>query len=412
MKCLECGSSLDELTNRHLIDCCGLTLQEYALRHCLPLDIIVPEHLLNPVADIADYVQITTPPPPQARLILSAVDAVGMLRVKGDFVEIPGEVRRLNQLLWLLQKIKAYGFHFHQEYLFNDTTHRVVARNCLRARAGNTNDDELPSPDSFSSVELLHFTSVVAGLVSFLSAGYIFIPFGKGEQGQRWRTAVEKEFKVSFVELDPVDERVLFRTETIDDTNCLLSFLRSYINDIPHATEHLYERMPAASVAKELSFDSAHFITDHPGACANMHGGRYNLIVTVRDRIAPYTGFVMDYAYLKAVLKKRVVGTLDHAHLNLVDAALSWRSSTELLSIYVWQRLLDYIPSLTEINLYETENSHCTFSGPTLREWQNNGYEILPSHFKNPQLGGSILRRQSGLSSGAVKLTVVASKKR
>ncbi len=411
MKCLECGSSLNELTSEHLIDCCGLTLQEYALRHRLPLDIIIPERLLNPVADIADYPEIALAPSPRARLVLSAIDAAGMLRVKGDFVEIPGEVRRLDQLLWLLRQVKAHGFVFRQEYLFTAASHRVVARNCLRARAANI-DHGPADPTRFSSVDLLHFTSVIAAVGSFLSAGYIFVPFANREQGQQWKMAAEKEFKVSFVELEAIDNQAFFRTETIDDANCFLSFIRSYVNEIPHAHEHLYEDTPMASVTKEVSFDSAHFITDHPGACSNMHGGRYNLIVTVTDRIDPYTGFVTDYAYLKATLKKRVVNSLDHAHLNLADPSLSWRSSTELLSVYAWQRLLDYIPSLTEINIYETENSHCTFNGPTLEEWQDNGYAILPSHFSNPQLGRSILRRQSGLSSCPVKLTAIENKSR
>ena len=412
MKCLECGESFCELTNQHLADCCGLTLQEYSLRHRLPLDIIVPEHLLNPNADIADYPSLAVPYGHHAGLILSAVEAAGLLQVKGDFVEIPGEIRRLEQLLWLFQKVKAYGFQFHQEYSFSHTSYRVVARNCLRARAGNINSGCMPQPDNLSSTDLLYFTSVLVTLNSFLSAGYLFIPFGNCERGKQWRAAAEKEFKVKFVELDSIDDGVLFRTETIDDANCFLSLMRPHIKDIPDAYDHLYGDTPIVSVTKEMRFDSAHFITDHPGACANMHGGRYNLLVTVTDRIEPYTGFVMDYAYLKAVVKKRVVDSLDHAHLNLTDTSLTWRSSTELLNVFVWQRLLDYIPALAEVNIYETENSYCTFTGPTLEEWQDSGYTILASHFDNPQLGHSVLRRQSGLLSCPVKLAWIEGKKR
>ena len=51
-ECLECGTSLTEMTNEHLVDCCGLTLQEYALRHCLSLDILVPERLINTLPDV------------------------------------------------------------------------------------------------------------------------------------------------------------------------------------------------------------------------------------------------------------------------------------------------------------------------------------------------------------------------
>ena len=410
-KCLECGTPLTNISNEHLIGCCGLTLQEYAIRHCLPLDILVPQDLINQPPNFADYEWMDAQPNRRTRLIVSAVEVAGNLRRNGEFAEVSGEVRRLEQLFWFAKQLRIYKFVFKQEYQFNSKTHRVVAQNCLRTRLANLQDHFI-SVASLSPIELLLYTSVVASLNSFMSRGYLFLPLADAQQGRMLADRLAQEFKIQFKTLDSLDNhsKILLRTETLDHSYGLINLLKHQLEEIPCAIEHLYPTTPIASVTKELSFDSAHFITDHPGACSNMHGGRYNLMVTVCDHIDVYTGFVMDYAYLKAVVKERVIKSLDHANINLADSSLSWRSSTELLSIFIWQRLIDYIPSLEELNVYETENSHCTYVGPSLEEWQGSGC-ILPSHFDDPQLGRSVLRRQSGLSSCPVRLTSVGGKK-
>lgn len=413
-KCLECGETLTEMNHEHLGLCCGLTMQEYAIRHCLSLDMLVPERLINTPLDISDYPNIPAQPSRRALLILSAIKAVGQLRTSGEFVEMPGEVRRLEQLFWYLQQLNVYQFKFCQEYIFNDKTHRVAAQNCLRTHALNIDETGIISVDTISPIELLLYTAVAVSLNSFMCAGYLFIRFADAEQGQLLSESLQKEFKINLKVLDTLDSEggILLRTHNEYDANGFTNLLRHRLEEIPCTMECFSLTTPEAAVTKELHFDSAHFITDHPGACANMHGGRYNLSVTISDHINPHTGFVMDYGYLKTVVKNRVIERLDHANLNLVDTSLSWRSSTELLSIFIWEHIIDYIPSLEEINIYETDTSYCTFCGPSLEEWQINGCRILDSHFNNPQLGCSILRRQSGVSSCPVKLTSVSDKKK
>lgn len=349
----------------------------------------------------------------RARLILSAVQAAGKLKFEDDFCEIEGEVRRLDQLLWYERQLAVYEFQFKQEYIFNNKTNRVAAYNCLRTRIENVTSEGCEIAD-LSPLELLLYTAMLVSLNSFVSAGYLFIPMCDFEEGDALVDGLLREFKIRFKKLDSFDGQsdVLLRTETLEDAIGLLNLLRHRLDEIPCTVDHIYPETPKASVTKELCFDSAHFITDHPGECSNMHGGRYNLIVTVTDHIDSYTGFVLDYSYLKSAVKNRVIDSLDHRHLNMVDASLSWRSSTELLNILIWERLIDYIPSLEELNLYETENSYCSYSGPSLEEWQALGQEIYPSHFDDPQLGRSNLRRQSGMSSCPVKLTSIDGKKK
>ena len=195
--------------------------------------------------------------------------------------------------------------------------------------------------------------------------------------------------------LDSIDdsEKVLFRTESLQDAQRLLKLVESNMREIPCASDRFFADTERAIVSKELVFDSAHFITDHPGKCENLHGGRYTLNVKVEGGVDPLTGFVIDYGYLKSVVKRRVIERLDHQTLNYVCADLGWRSSTELLNIFIWEQLIDYLPGLLELQTFETTQSYCTYRGPGLEEMQKGGHKAVLKHFSRPELGKSLLRK-------------------
>lgn len=62
-------------------------------------------------------------------------------------------------------------------------------------------------------------------------------------------------------------------------------------------------------------FDSAHFLKDYEGKCANIHGHRWIVTVDVGsetiEESGPYRGMVVDFGKLKADLKEETE-KLDH----------------------------------------------------------------------------------------------------
>ena len=114
--------------------------------------------------------------------------------------------------------------------------------------------------------------------------------------------------------------------------------------------------------------------------------------VKVKDHIDPLTGFVLDYGYLKRIAKEKIVNRLDHHNLNYIAAELSWRSSTELLNIFIWEQLIEYLPGLTELQIHETSQSYCCYEGPSLEELQKKGESALLRYFVSDELGKSQLR--------------------
>lgn len=391
MRCLECNKEVTHLDNEHLGECSGLTLQEYAIRQHKSLDLLVDESMVGVPDNTANYSLPSSEPGMRSQSVLTALMLVDAFEQEQDFCVLNNEVRRLDQLLWYLRELQVYGFQFRQEYSYTDTSHRVIANNCIKTL--NTYTHKFPPSNVELDFEL--YTAVIVAQVGQVYSDYVFLSLPESENAQKFLTQLTRLHQIRWVSLNSYDNSsdVLFRTESLEDAQRLLRLVEPHLREIPCACDHFYAETAHAVVSKELVFDSAHFITDHPGKCENMHGGRYNLQVKVAGRVDPLTGFVIDYGYLKSVVKQRVINRLDHQTLNYASADLGWRSSTELLNIFIWEQLIDYLPGLYELQTYETTQSYCVYRGPSLEQMQNENKVDVLKHFSQPELGKSLLRK-------------------
>ena len=402
MKCLECHADLDQLNNTHLSQCCGLTLQEYAIRHHVSLDLLVSESMLNKVDHIENYSLPAGKVAPRSQSILKALMCAGVLQQNDEFIELNSDVRRIDELLWYMRELKGYGFQFRQDYIYSDNSHRVIAVNKIKTLSAYCHK----FPIDMAGIDFELFAAIVIAQCAEIFNGYIFLTLPASDTTKWLIEELTNSFQICWHELDAIDnqENTLHRTESLQDGQRVLKLVESYLQEIPCVRDRFFEDVEEAIVSKELVFDSAHFITDHPGKCENLHGGRYSLNVKIKGRIDPLTGFVIDYGYLKKVVKQRVIDKLDHQTLNFVDTDISWRSSTELLNIYIWEHLIDYLPGLQELQTYETTQSYCTYRGPSLEDIQKGSKQISLKHFSQPGLGKSILRKQLLLEQKNLKI--------
>lgn len=110
-------------------------------------------------------------------------------------------------------------------------------------------------------------------------------------------------------------------------------------------------------IAKEFSFDSAHRLSNYDGPCANLHGHTYKLQVVMKGEVKP-NGMVVDFAFVKKVVKEHVISRLDHTFLN----ELIEQPTAENIATWMWNTLKDYLP-LYEIRLWETPTSFVIYTG-------------------------------------------------
>lgn len=105
-------------------------------------------------------------------------------------------------------------------------------------------------------------------------------------------------------------------------------------------------------VSRSFSFEAAHQLEWHSGACKNLHGHSYRLEVTVAGALDA-NGIVIDFSDLSQLVNRAVIDVYDHTYLN----DLLPNPTAELIAADIWQRLTDAGASLDRIVLWETENS-------------------------------------------------------
>jgi 6-pyruvoyltetrahydropterin/6-carboxytetrahydropterin synthase len=104
------------------------------------------------------------------------------------------------------------------------------------------------------------------------------------------------------------------------------------------------------------------------GKCDNPrgHGHNYALEVSVRGRIDPETGMVIDLKRLKDIMRERIIDRVDHTSLNEdVDFLVGVIPTAENLARSFWQQLVGAISNgeLYEVVLEETERNSVRYRG-------------------------------------------------
>ncbi len=141
-----------------------------------------------------------------------------------------------------------------------------------------------------------------------------------------------------------------------------------------------------AQITCEFVFESSHQLRRDDwsegenaevfGQCVRLHGHSYRLLVTLRGRVDPQTGMVMNFRDLRAVVNERVLARLDHHHLNDVIPELT---TAENLCHWIARELIPHLGRLLHrIELWETRNAFAALTVEELREiWEGLGGQAL-----------------------------------
>lgn len=115
-------------------------------------------------------------------------------------------------------------------------------------------------------------------------------------------------------------------------------------------------------ILKSFGFESAHYLPKVPPGhkCGRMHGHSFRCEVGVEGSIDPDTGWVMDYADIKAAFKD-VEARLDHFCLNEIEGLEN--PTSEVIARWIWTRLKPALPGLAVVILYETCTARCEYKG-------------------------------------------------
>lgn len=101
------------------------------------------------------------------------------------------------------------------------------------------------------------------------------------------------------------------------------------------------------------------------GKCVRLHGHSYHLRLWLRGPIDPETGMVINFRDVKVIVEERVIGRLDHRHLNDV---LDEMTTAENLVYWIGEQVAPWISGaeVSRIELWETRTSGAVLEGEEL----------------------------------------------
>ncbi|GMV80677.1 MAG: 6-carboxy-5,6,7,8-tetrahydropterin synthase [Planctomycetota bacterium] len=116
------------------------------------------------------------------------------------------------------------------------------------------------------------------------------------------------------------------------------------------------------TLIKTFTFEAAHKLPHAPegNKCRRLHGHSFAIEVAVEGEVDPQTGWVMDFAELKAAAGP-VIEELDHRYLNEIGGLEN--PTSEVLARWLWERLKPKLPLLSAVSVRETCTSRCEYRG-------------------------------------------------
>jgi 6-pyruvoyltetrahydropterin/6-carboxytetrahydropterin synthase len=130
------------------------------------------------------------------------------------------------------------------------------------------------------------------------------------------------------------------------------------ILDIPNGAEII--------VYKEGNFDSAHFLRNYKGKCANMHGHRWTYKVYVSANSLDSCGMVVDFKDLKAAMKDCIEEIFDH---KVVNEQVEFNPTAENIAIHIFEVLSVAINNgnrkVVQVDVFESPESCATVKAPS-----------------------------------------------
>jgi 6-pyruvoyltetrahydropterin/6-carboxytetrahydropterin synthase len=121
--------------------------------------------------------------------------------------------------------------------------------------------------------------------------------------------------------------------------------------------------MVKVELEKTFWFEAAHLLPNVPEGhkCRRLHGHSFRIDVAVSGEVDARVGWFLDYADIKEAFAP-LMELLDHRYLNDVEGLSN--PTSELLAVWIWERLSPSLAGLTSVTVHETCEARCRYLGP------------------------------------------------
>lgn len=117
-------------------------------------------------------------------------------------------------------------------------------------------------------------------------------------------------------------------------------------------------------VSVQEHFDAAHYLRGYRGRCENLHGHRFEVVVSVRAEQTDDIGLAYDFVSLKAKLRE-ILGKFDHTSLNDIPPFGRINPSSENIATTIYAELQPMLQgekvTVSSIKVWESPQSCITY---------------------------------------------------
>ena len=117
-------------------------------------------------------------------------------------------------------------------------------------------------------------------------------------------------------------------------------------------------------VSVEKHFDAAHYLRGYQGRCENLHGHRFEVVVSVRTKQTNDIGLAYDFVQLRGQLRD-ILGRFDHSCLNEISPFDKINPSSENIASTICAELQAMLQgtdvSISSIQVWESPQSRVTY---------------------------------------------------
>jgi len=121
---------------------------------------------------------------------------------------------------------------------------------------------------------------------------------------------------------------------------------------------------PELELATSFTFEASHQLPHAPqhSKCRRLHGHSWKVEIHVRGPLQQETGWVHDFDDIQRACAP-LHDALDHRHLNDVEGLAN--PTSEMIALWIWERLQADVVGLSAIVVHETCTARCVYRGPT-----------------------------------------------
>jgi 6-pyruvoyltetrahydropterin/6-carboxytetrahydropterin synthase len=115
-------------------------------------------------------------------------------------------------------------------------------------------------------------------------------------------------------------------------------------------------------LSKSFHFEAAHDLPTFPQGhkCRRLHGHSFHFDVIVEGEVDPAKGYLIDYGDIQRAAEP-TVKILDHHYLNEIEGLSN--PTSEVLAVWLYDRVKRVLPELSAVVVRETCTSSCEYRG-------------------------------------------------